>query len=178
MKQMIATGICLVLFFAVLAGGAQARDLRLPNADFEKGLESWKEIGVDVKTEISAEAAYRGRNGALVSDDNVDAGSSLQSELIEVRPGDDLKLTFVARLISGDGMGVYLRFFDRDRKEMEFKDDQGGEILYSTKVRSTKWEKHTYEAEVPEGAAFVAVWLHSYVSDQVVAHLDEFELEK
>ncbi|MEM7143499.1 MAG: carbohydrate binding domain-containing protein [Verrucomicrobiota bacterium] len=172
---------CLIVGAVLSVGlvvGSAARDLDLPNADFEEGLEHWTDKNPHLKTQVSEEAAYRGDYGVLVEDADFDGGSSLLSELIRVRPGDELTLTFYGRNVTGDSMGVYLKFFDRDEEELEVLNEHGHEKVFSTKVRSEDWEKHEYEAEVPEGAAYVAVWLHSYNSDEVVAHLDEFTLSE
>lgn len=150
---------------------AESKQLPLPNPGFEEGTAGWFFDGDGGMSSVSPEAAASGKFGLRVVDESTEAGSSALSPKIRVTPGTGLRLSFKARLVSGSGIGVYIRFYDLRGRRLSEKDDAN--IPPSTKG----WKVHTLETLVPEKAATVELWVHSYDRTRVVVDFDDFLLE-
>lgn len=153
-----------------------AKPLALPNPGFEAGLEGWNVGGGDNGMSVaSTQAARSGQGGLRVSDFDASAGSSLYSRRLPCHPAEGYHLRFSARLVEGSGVGVYLHFFDNSGKLIRPSD----RFVASLRQRkgAAAWHAISLYAVAPEGAAQMAVWVHSYASARVVADFDDFTLE-
>lgn len=161
-----------ILFIPSLGLAAEDTEkLPLPNPGFEEGATGWFFDGDGGMSTVSPEAAASGNFGLRVVDESTEAGSSALSPKIKVTPGTGLRLSFRARLVSGSGIGVYIRFYDLRGRRLSEKDDAN--IPPSTKG----WKVHTLETLVPDKAATVELWVHSYDKTRVVVDFDDFLLE-
>jgi oligo-alginate lyase len=142
------------------------------NPGFETGLDGWSiPVSDHGMTTLSHDAAYAGGNGIQVVDDDADAGSSLSSVSVAVRPGQGCELSFQARVTHGAGIGVYLVFTDKDGAFVVPRD------TFTISVPAgTEWKRSTLSAVAPEKAVLMQVWVHSYQKAKVTAQFDDFKL--
>ena len=154
-----------------------AAELPLANPGFENGLSGWTAKEDEPMTDVIADAAQTGNLGLRVSDSSNEFGSSLLSERYAVSPGEKLKLTFSAKMISGEGVEVYLRFSDVSKKLLNSQ-ESANEIIMNIENRLVEWTPLVLEAEAPPEAVWVDVWIHSYVKYNVVCNFDNFDLKK
>lgn len=154
--------------FAAVQG---AEVLPLPNPGFEEGEAGWSFENDPGIGAVVPEAAASGRLGLRMTDESTELGSDVSSARIPVTPGMGLRLTFRARLLSGSGIGVFVRYYDTRRRRLSERD--AANIPPSIKG----WQVHTLDTIVPDRAASVELWIRSYEGTRLVADLDDFTLE-
>lgn len=147
----------------------------LPNPGFEDGAKQWT-IG-DNMSRIVPEAAHSGQQGLRVTDEDTANGSSVMSARLPVTPGREVTLTFWARTKSSFS-AVYLWFATADGKLIKDETRKAGGGLPACGVGKTdgEWHEYSMKATAPEGAAAVAVWVHSYSAATGTADFDDFAL--
>jgi hypothetical protein len=79
--------------------------------------------------------------------------------------------------VSGDGVGLYVRYLDAAGKRLNATDERGwispvGSIGGSTQA----WTAFAFPFDVPEGTTHLQLWLHSYTNAQVEMYLDDLEV--
>ncbi|TSJ79538.1 polysaccharide deacetylase [Rariglobus hedericola] len=165
---------CSAFLFCAAVSAAVAASI-LPNGGFEEGLTGW--VTRDAMSQVSPEAAHTGKGGLRVTDADAQKGSDLTSAKLPVVAGQALALSFSARA-QGDFCGVYLWFHDAAGKPVkdEAKKYTGGMPSVGVKKGAGEWTPYTLKAIVPEGAATVAVWVHSWGTAMGTADFDDFEL--
>jgi hypothetical protein len=151
-----------------------AATLPLPNPGFESGLDGW--IVQENPSPMSAalpEAARTGKLGLRVTDNSETAGSSVATHRIPVEPGRAYRLTIHARLLSGDGVGVYLRFHDAKGKHL----NPWPKASDSAAIQSRAWRAVTVTAAPPSDAVSLDAWIHTYDGSKVTADFDDLSIE-
>ncbi|MDR1281569.1 MAG: endopolygalacturonase [Opitutaceae bacterium] len=151
-----------------------AATLPLPNPGFESGLDGW--IVQENPSPMSAalpEAARTGKLGLRVTDNSETAGSSVATPRLPVEPGRAYRLTIHARLLSGDGVGVYLRFHDAKGKHL----NPWPKASDSVAIRSRAWRAVTVTAAPPSDAVSLDAWIHTYDGSKVTADFDDLSIE-
>lgn len=146
-----------------------------PNGGFEDGLSGW--TAKDSMAKALPEAARTGKTGLRIVDEDTKKGSDLTSGRMPVTPGQEITLTFHARA-QADFAGVYLRFDDaagKPVKDAALKYTDGMPAA-GIKKGAGDWTSYRLKATVPEGAATVAVWVHSWGAATGTADLDDFEI--
>ena len=142
------------------------------NPGFENGFDAWVVGSTDGgMSQLAGEAAYSGVQGVKVTDASPTAGSSVYSARFPVVAGNGYELAFQARLLAGEGVGVYLLFYD----EHGALAVPSGQFVRSLR-QVADWKRFTLPATAPAGAVEAAVWIHSYDASTVTAHFDDFEL--
>jgi len=161
------------MLLATLAPTVHASSLPLPNAGFEQGLVGWRVEEPAPMSTVHPEAAFVGERGLRVIDDSEAAASSVSTPRFPVEPGFAYRLTLRARRVSGQGIAVYLRFFDAKGRQLnpwpKYSDLRA--------VESSDWRQITVMAAPPEGAVSVDVRIRSYTAARVVADFDDVSLE-
>lgn len=150
----------------------------LPNPGFEAGAEGWHILPEDGEmSTVGASAAASGLKGLRVKDESVKYGSSVRSDWVAVAPGETWQVDFLAKVVSGNGIGVYLQFAGADKKTLR---PQVGEkeVLRTVPPNQGGWALYHLAATVPEGAAYVSIWVHSFAGSKVEAYFDDFVLRK
>ena len=164
----------LLLACAVLVAHAEPVDILNPG--FEDGQKGWsfKDSGISL---VLGEAAHSGKAGLRINDESPDDGSDIACARFVTEPGKKVTARFWARLVEGDGVGVYLRFFKGDGTCLNTKELET-EIIKVIPGETRDWQQFELSANVPEEAIEGEIWIHSYSSSQVKADLDDFELEQ
>lgn len=171
----------LLIIFAVLLSGlsASAESVPITNPGFEQGLADWENKLDHGMSEATAEAVHEGAMGLRVTDSNPTAGSSLFSIPFKVTPGKMYQLRFWGRMVTGDGVGVYIAFYNAEGKSLiALKED---EVKYQLEPltlpkKQKEWKEFLLRKKAPDTAVEGRIWIHSYISSEVVADLDEFRL--
>ena len=169
--------------FALLAltsvVGKAERIIDLENPGFEKGLDGWDKTDDAGMSQAAPEAIHDGALGLRITDTDAKAGSSLATSKFQVTPGKTYQARFWSRVVSGEGMGVYIQFFDSAGKligstqELQIKYDLLPLIL---PVGQREWKEFLTRKAAPEGAVEGRIWIHSFISAQVTADFDDFHL--
>lgn len=149
------------------------------NPGFENGTSGWAIMEKTPMSEAKAEAANTGTSGLRVTDQSPEAGSSATSGEIPVEPGAPITLSFWARTENPGFLGVYLWFRDSSGKlikEESQRAGQGHPVIGVTKADG-QWAAYKLKATVPDGAATVSIWIHSFGKATGTADLDDFAIE-
>jgi len=169
----------------LLAGGLAAvvslpaaraeKPLALANGDFEQQLTGWKAEGDNGMSAAIAEAAHTGKLGLRVTDASDTLGSNLAAARFPAVPGKTYEVRFASRIIKGNFVGVYLRFYDAKGGYLNTPEKKNQNILRMT-TKDTEWKDRVLKGVAPEGAVQVEVWVHSFTKGQVTADFDGFSL--
>lgn len=171
----------LILIAGCLTGGvtlstARAeKPLALANGDFEQQLTGWTATNDNGMSAATAEAAHTGKLGLRVTDTSDTLGSSLAAAKFPAVPGKAYEVRFASRVIKGNSIGVYLRFYDAKGGYLNTPEKKNQNILHMT-TKDTEWKGRTLKGVAPEGAVQVEVWVHSFSKGQVTADFDGFSL--
>lgn len=169
---LLSAGIPALAPLQLLAGDAP----KLSDPGMEKGTETWEINKYDKGiSRFVAEAARTGKMGLEVDDQDAQAGSEVFSEHVSAPPGTAWKATFWAKITEGDGIGVYLSFFDGAGQPVPFPDAKDIPHVSISSAKS-EWKEYEVTAVVPEGCDSIAVRVHSYKDSVVKAYLDDFVL--
>lgn len=176
MKPLLA--VCGLLVLAVVPGRAD-QAVELDNPGFEQGLAGWDAAKDNGMSQAIAEAAHDGSLGLRVTDASPKDGSSLASRRFKAVPGKIYQARFWSRAVAGEGVGVYILFFDAAgksfnlTKEKEIQFDLGPLGIPSSQK---EWKEFLIRKTAPEGAVEGQVWIHSYSGAQATADFDEFHV--
>jgi hypothetical protein len=153
-----------------------AEPLTFPNSGFESGLESWnldKNDQAAGLSQIKPEAAHTGKAGLRVTQKEGDPGSWLQSARIPVADTQAYKLEFWSRVVSTSGIGVWVQFYDFDRKPIK---PAAGDLSLQLLPDASDWTRQQLNFTPPAGTESFSVAVHGYSKRPVVADFDDFSV--
>jgi hypothetical protein len=130
------------------------------------------------------EKAHTGAHALKIADPSEQAGSSAVSERKPVQPGQngttvpDYKRKYAVRLWSylaegQPGLGVYLRFWDADGKELGEAREKS---LHAATMKPGQWAETFFVVTPPPEARQVAVWLHTFSTAVLTCYVDDISL--
>jgi len=152
-----------------------ADPLPLSNPGFEEGTEGWSISKEDVAaslSQISPEAAHTGSNGLRVKQDADGVGSWMQSAKIPIEQGQNYRLSFFARCVENSGIGVWVQYFNSDKKPIKQSPDLAIQIPQS----ASAWTEYHLDCTPPEGATSMSFAVHSYSKRACLADFDDFSV--
>lgn len=156
--------------------------LTLSNPGFEKQLSDWETEETDVMSKAEAEAAHTGKAGLRVNDDSEQAGSSLTSQKIPVSAGKTYQVQFWSRVLSGYGVGVYLRFLKADGKPVVpgTEEERTAERTPAVDLDKNQlsWALTSGKRTAPADAVTMMIYIHSYSKHKVIADFDDFVISE
>jgi hypothetical protein len=159
---------------AVLVSAARAeKPLVLANGDFEQQLTGWTATNDHGMSAVVAAAAHTGKLGLRVTDTSDTLGSSLAAAKFPATPGKTYEVRFASRVIKGNALGVYVRFYNVKGEFLNTPEKKNQNILRMT-TKDTEWKERALKGVAPEGAVQVEVWIHSFTKGQVTADFDGF----
>ena len=167
--------LLLVSTLALVATARAEKPLPLANGDFEQALTGWLNPADGAMSVASAAAAHGGKLGLRVTDASDTLGSSLATKRLPAVAGTAYEVRFAGRVVSGAGIGVYLRFFDAKGQALNTQEKKNENILALNRG-DTAWQTRALKATAPAGTATVEVWIHSYSKAQVTADFDDVSL--
>lgn len=151
---------------SICVSSAPAANNPLPNPGFENVDAHWRIA--DSASKITTDAARTGKMGLHAGQDlTLSGGASISSSWFPVKPGQKLSVDFWARTQTKN-TGVYLMFF-RDNRRMVTKP-----VVRVVDQPDGQWHPYTLQAEAPEEAAFVTIWIHTWSGSSGAADLDDF----
>ena len=145
----------------------------IPNAGFEEGAQSWVSSAEDKAANLStvtAEAAHTGKAGLRVNQPDGGPGSWFQSTRTPVDAGGRYRVAFWARTLKTSGIGVWVQFFDDDRKEVKAP----ATIAAQVPQDSPEWSQVGIDVQVPAGATSLTLSVHCYSKRPTLADFDDF----
>lgn len=157
-----------------LVAGSE-REIDLENPGFESGLQGWDAGSDRGMSQLSSQAAHRGAYGLRVIDADTENGSSFHSNYLPAAPGRLYQIRFWGRIVNGDGMAVYLRFHDKDRRPLNTAELRNENLFFLPKEASS-FRQFVLEGTAPAGTVAVRIWLHSITRSVVTADFDEFSV--
>ncbi|AKJ64649.1 heparinase II/III domain-containing protein [Kiritimatiella glycovorans] len=146
----------------------------LPNGNFELRAVGWSILDEGMGTIVKKDAG-EGTWSLRVRDRRENDGSSIYSPLFPVRPKQDYELRGIARHLEGEGLGVYVRYYDADGEMMSDLRKEGALGALSP---SDEWEPFSFSFEGEGDAAYARIWIHSYNSAEVDVLIDDLAVEE
>ncbi|MEA3403491.1 MAG: heparinase II/III family protein [Armatimonadota bacterium] len=148
----------------------------LANGGFEHGSWAWS-IPDDGIAQVSEEMAASGKRSLRITDESEEAGSSVTSARMPVDAPGSYVLSGQVYHVSGEGIGLYVRIYDEDGAMLNPRDERGYiDPVGSLSGEPGRWESFEYEFEIPENAAAMDLWIHSYNAAVVEAYVDELKI--
>ena len=147
------------------------------NGGFEDGDWAWS-IPKDGMGRISRQESAGGSASLHIVDGATDRGSDISSALIPVAGPGAFEVRGQVLPVSGEGLGIYVRFLDEaDRQLNEVTNEQGwiAPVLVLGGA-SGRWEPFAARFEAPGGTAYLQVWVHSMNGSVVEAYLDDLQI--
>ena len=148
--------------------------LPLLNGSFEDGFAHWKRDEATTMTTLITEGVKFGKQAIRIDDRSKKHGSSLLSDLVPLPPGRMLVLRGKNRNVESRGAGIWVRFYDKNKKWLGPR--RGSKFYGMAYLMSDRWQSFSNTIYPAEGAAYVALWVHSYNGSTVVVEVDDLEL--
>lgn len=167
--------LAVALLASVNAASAAEKILPVPNAGFEDKLTGWNAAGDNGMSAVVPEAAHGGKLGLRVTDASNKLGSSLATPRFPATPGKTYEVRFQGRSVQGEGIAVYLRFFDAKGDYLNTP-ERKNQINVPVRRADTAWKAFSKQGVAPAGAVQVEVWIHSFTANQVTADFDDIVL--
>lgn len=164
-----------LVFASLSTAFAAEKTLPLANAGFEEGLAGWNAAGDNAMSAAVPEAARSGKLGLRVTDASDTLGSSVASKRFPAVPGRSYEVRFQARAVKGEGIAVYLRFFDAKGAFLT-RPELKNQINVPVRRGDTEWKAFSREGVAPAGSVHVEVWIHSFTKNVVTADFDDLVL--
>lgn len=160
----------------ITAADPPAGQALLPNGGFEGGAENWN-LPTEGMGAIVTDEAAGGKASLKITDHDRKAGSDVSSATVRAAPDADYVLRGKIRQVAGDGLGLYLRFFDPRRRSLNVADAAGNTAPIGTvKGAPGKWEPFALRFHTPRGTSRMQLWIHSFSSSETEAYLDDLEI--
>lgn len=161
------------LFSAVTAF---AGPIEIPNPGFERGLDGWKNSGDNGMSHPEADAAFEGKLGLRVVDNDANQDSRIASQNIPVTPGKTYRVKFHARNLDGRGVNVFLYFYNSAGERLSL---EGGHSIHrEIPEGESEWKEYSVEAKAFEDAKELQFVIRSNKRAIVKADFDAFSVEE
>lgn len=148
----------------------------LRNGGFEYGAFCW-DIPKDDKSEVSEEKAATGKASLKITDRDAQGGTNVNSARIPMTGGKALVLRGKVRHESGQGIGIYVKYYDANGMQINPDDGQGNISAVGTPTGAVgQWADFAFPFKTPADTATICVWIHSFNSAKVDAFLDDLEI--
>jgi len=168
--------VSLVISPATLITGDQAGVLR--NGGFEYGRFCWL-LPANGQGEVSDEMAATGKLSLKIVDPSDKAGSNISSADMPAEGGVKYVVKGKVYHVSGQGIGMYIKFHDAEGKQLNATDARGWlPALGGLSGPEGKWADFAIPFETPQGTTSMQMWIHSANAAKVEAYLDDLVVEK
>ncbi len=143
------------------------------NNGFESGTTGWVASPDDTKlklSQVTPGAAHTGTSGLKVVQDATGPGSWFQSPYIAIEAKPH-QVAFWARCVSKSGIGVFVQFFDADKKNIPEP-----KVMLAIPPDARDWTEYHIDLAVPPNTAFVKIAVHSFSKQPCDAEFDDFTI--
>ena len=151
--------------------------IEVMNPGFESGFSGWRVVPGAGSIRLMSEAAHTGKRGARMTDESAEKGDDLMCQRFKAEPGARYEARCWMRYVSGDGAGLYLRFFNAKNKGLNLQ-TLNNEIKQVLPKEATAWTELSVNGTAPEGAATGEIWVHTMSAAIVTVDVDDFSLRK
>lgn len=165
MHTPILPALLVMLPIAILHAG------QLTNPGFETDFQEWKVQEKQPVSSLTQAAAHGGNLGLHVSG----PGARLESERLEVVPGQKVTLEFWARATS-NGLGVVMLVPYGGNKRPILNEKNSPPVVIVVK-KSPEWTPYKVEFTSPEEATHIGIWIRSWSGAKSEADFDDFSLK-
>jgi hypothetical protein len=166
-----------LLGLALLASPAvysQGKPVAVPNLDFEKGLDGWKNSKSGASMVSVLESGKKGK-GVRVDDGDTTLNARLTSDKGPAEGGKTYEVTFDARSHGPEkGCGGFLVFYSKDGTRLEPDHTSGHHKDVTPEAKD--WSEFKLNAKAPADAAFVGVEIRSNKKSLVKVDFDNFRV--
>ena len=159
--------VCLVL--AALTASAADKIIPIPNGDFEQGLQGWTIPANEGMSALASDQKASGKHSLKIVDRHGKNGSNVTGPRVAVSGGGYYQLRGKIFAVSGDGLGMYIRVYDKDGKAFS----PGDRYVFGLGGKDKEWKDFLKQIYVPDDVAFLELRIHSYGAAQVEAYLDD-----
>jgi len=150
----------------------------LRNGGFEYGSYGW-DLSGDKIGSISSEQAASGQCSLRIADQSETEGSNIRSARFALQAGPKYELRGKVFPVSGEGVGMYVLYYDEAKRQLNPADAKGNIASLGTLAGDRKrWEPFAFPLEAPAETATAEVWIHSYNGAVVEAYLDDLRVAK
>ncbi|MCK5805063.1 MAG: right-handed parallel beta-helix repeat-containing protein, partial [Lentisphaeria bacterium] len=146
---------------------------RIPNGDFERGLEGWR---IDERTpmsRLSTEQVFSGKHSLHIADREDKVGSAVTATRIPFRGMAMVAITGQVYPVSGGGLGVYVRQFDEKGVCIS-----GESHVFGLGGSGKKWTSFRRVFYTFEATRSLELHFHSYMAARCDAYLDNLAFER
>ena len=148
----------------------------LRNGGFENGAQDWN-LPVDGMGAVVTDRAATGHASLQINDHDPLRGSDVSSAQMPVKPDADYMLRGQVFHQDGEGLGMYMRFFDADRNSLNTPDAHGNTAPIGTVKGTTgMWTPFSLHFHSPAGAKRMQLWIHSFNAAQANVYLDDLAI--
>ena len=149
----------------------------LRDGGFERDGWGWRLPDNSLGT-LADDRASSGKRSLKITDASTTAGSNVTSARVAASPGPHVLTGKVFR-VSGDGLGMYVKFFDADGEQLNDANEKGWiESVGSLGGAIGRWADFSFPFEAPPRTARLEVWIHSYSSARIEAYLDDLAVRR
>lgn len=158
-------------FIASGPGGSLLR-----NGNFEMGAWGW-ELPKNGMGSLSTERAASGQTSLKISDADKQGGSNVTSGRASLQPQTRYMLRGKVFHATGQGVGLYIKFFDANHQLLNSAEANGNIApVGTTPVIVGRWENFAFPFQTPPGTASAQVWIHSFNAAESELFLDDLEI--
>lgn len=148
----------------------------LRNGGFELGALGWDLPRAGMGT-VSTEQAASGTASLKIADDDPKLGSDVSSIRLPAVGGKDYVLRGKIYQVSGEGLGLYVKYFDPVRTQINPAEANGNIAPVGTvKGAPGHWEPFSLRFHTPSDTATMQLWIHSFSTARTTAYLDDLEI--
>jgi len=148
----------------------------LRNGGFELGSWAWR-IPKNGMGSVSDEQAATGQHSLKIVDESKKRGSNISSARLPIDGPGSFELRGKVFRASGNGVGMYLKYWDANGKLLN-KTDHRGWISGVTTAQGPvgEWAPFKCRFTAPPDTASLQIWIHSANAAKVAAYLDDLEI--
>ncbi|NCO37573.1 MAG: heparinase [Armatimonadetes bacterium CG_4_10_14_3_um_filter_66_18] len=145
------------------------------NGDFELGSWGWR-IPNDGFSALSTEQAASGTTSLKITDADTTRGSTIDSARMPAKPGakDELRGKYFG--VSGDGVGMYVRFLDANGNALNVDERGWLQALGGIGGSEKHWKPFVFPFAPPKETVNLQIWIHSANAALVEGYLDDLEI--
>ncbi len=147
----------------------------LRNGAFEFGSLGW-ELPKNGMGALSTERFSSGTTSLKISDADKNLGSNVTSSRISLQGGKKYILRGKAFHLSGQSIGLYLKFYDANRQMLNASDNGNIAPLGNTPTKAGEWQTFALPFQTPGATTNAQLWIHSFNGAQSEVFLDDMEI--
>jgi hypothetical protein len=148
------------------------------NGGFEYSSMSWS-LGNNNMAQITPEKKASGHYALWIEDESEESGTDILSGPIICRGEITYHLKGKYYPVSGNGFGIYIRFFHQSGEMINQMNEKGWlDPVGVLGGNENRWQDFSFSFTTPPGTHTLRVWLHSFNKARVTGYLDDLTLHQ